>query len=176
MSEEQKKEITKQEMMDQSVELLTLVSTVNIVDVFNKMVFPDNINQAIALSCLFIGKLTPEEKMVVKERYTNNCVRWLGTDEGVKTMIHLAMENGMDTTNPRLTNIQIVRHVIHVIWELVEDMDERQKREKKKEAIKKVSDSNKPHEEGSVSEIAQKYGLSKSEVRRRKRDNIPFDQ
>lgn len=36
--------------------------------------------------------------------------------------------------------------------------------------LKQLKDSNKPHEMGTVAEIAAKYGISKSEVRRRKTD------
>jgi hypothetical protein len=34
--------------------------------------------------------------------------------------------------------------------------------------------ANKPHEEGTTAELSEKYGLSKSEVRRRKREGISF--
>lgn len=40
----------------------------------------------------------------------------------------------------------------------------------RRELLKAVHDSNKPHHLGTVAELAAKYGVSKSEIRRRKRD------
>lgn len=43
-------------------------------------------------------------------------------------------------------------------------------RQDKADLVAKLKETNKPHEMGTVSEIATKYGISKSEVRRRKAD------
>jgi hypothetical protein len=57
----------------------------------------------------------------------------------------------------RLKNMH--RETIAAVFEMEQD---------KVTLIAKLKETNKPHEMGTVSEIATKYGISKSEVRRRK--------
>ena len=55
------------------------------------------------------------------------------------------------------------RSDIHALFEAAD-------KEVKADLVAKLKETNKPHEMGTVSEIATKHGISKSEVRRRKAD------
>ena len=55
------------------------------------------------------------------------------------------------------------RSDINALFEAADKQD-------KADLIEKLKETNKPHEMGTVSEIAEKFGISKSEVRRRKAD------
>jgi len=57
----------------------------------------------------------------------------------------------------------LYRRDIKAIFDQAAELD-------KVDLIARLKESNKPHEMGTVSEVAAKYGISKSEVRRRKLD------
>ena len=72
-----------------------------------------------------------------------------------------------------------IREDINTVFRIAEEQDNIEKSMKLNVLRKELRESNKPHEMGTVSEIAQKYGISKSEVRRRKADgtlNELFDK
>ena len=52
----------------------------------------------------------------------------------------------------------------------IQEIFEEAAKQDKAELLEQLKETNKPHEMGTVSEIAAKYGISKSEVRRRKAD------
>lgn len=62
------------------------------------------------------------------------------------------------------------RSVIQQIFDEADRQDRLEQQAKQRELLEQLRDSNKPHEMGTVAEIAAKYGISKSEVRRRKAD------
>lgn len=62
------------------------------------------------------------------------------------------------------------RSVIRNIFEQADAQEEQLKRLEFESLQAELRTSNKPHELGTVAEIAEKYGISKSEVRRRKAD------
>jgi DNA-directed RNA polymerase specialized sigma subunit len=61
-----------------------------------------------------------------------------------------------------------VRYIIQGIFELAAKEDARKSEVEMQELRKSLAQTNQPHELGTVAEIAQRYGISKSEVRRRK--------
>ena len=62
------------------------------------------------------------------------------------------------------------RDYVQNIFNEAARQDQLEQANKRKELLKQLRNSNKPHEMGTVAEIAAKYGISKSEVRRRKAD------
>lgn len=61
-----------------------------------------------------------------------------------------------------------IRAVVQAIINAAAREDELQANQKKAAVVAKIADAEKPHELGTVAEIAAKYGISKSEVRRMK--------
>lgn len=60
------------------------------------------------------------------------------------------------------------RSIVQGIFDEAARQDQLEQEEKRKALLQQLRESNKPHEMGTVAEIAAKYGISKSEVRRRK--------
>lgn len=63
-----------------------------------------------------------------------------------------------------------IRGLIQQVFREAERYDQAISQAKKEELLAKLRESNKPHTLGTVAEIATKYGMSKSEVRRHKAD------
>lgn len=68
----------------------------------------------------------------------------------------------------RLKNF--IRSIVQGIFDAAARQDQMEQEENRKALLHRLRESNKPHEMGTVAEIAAKYGISKSEVRRRKAD------
>ncbi|BCG50190.1 hypothetical protein [Ralstonia phage RP13] len=61
-----------------------------------------------------------------------------------------------------------VKNQIRSFFQAIFDQGAKEDQKKRDEILAKMKESNKPHAMGTVAEIAEKYGISKSEVRRMK--------
>lgn len=100
-------------------------------------------------------------------------------DEKLYNGLHLSLardeEFRSDNARVLLALENLKKHIRSFVQKIFELAAEEDRRDSRNEQLKRIEDlrqslreSNRPHEMGTVAEIAQRYGISKSEVRRRK--------
>lgn len=86
----------------------------------------------------------------------------------------VAQDNPQETDPAALNGLKnfkdFLRDAVQAVLREAERQDQLERQATKKKVLQELAESNRPHVMGTVAEIATKYGVSKSEVRRRKAD------
>lgn len=65
----------------------------------------------------------------------------------------------------------MIRNAFQMVFAQADAAEKDQRKKKHEQLLAELKNSNKPHPMGTVSELAARFGVSKSEIRRRKTDN-----